>query len=103
MAGSVVETVSDKDSVIGVLRSTSQLGDGPEHKQLQIRDRIEHASVADVEEGHGDHDPFDGMHGEAAEVAVLEDGEASAIWCDESTEDEEQDVVSSTPAKRQHV
>jgi hypothetical protein len=30
-----------------------------------------------------------------AEVAVLEDGEASAIWCDESTEDEEQDVVSS--------
>jgi hypothetical protein len=43
------------------------------------------------------------MHGEAAEVAVLEDGEASAIWCDESTEDEEQDVVSSTPAKRQHV
>jgi hypothetical protein len=25
------------------------------------------------------------MHGEAVEVAVREDGEASAIWCDEST------------------
>jgi hypothetical protein len=24
------------DSVMGVLRSTSQLGDGPEHKQLQV-------------------------------------------------------------------
>jgi hypothetical protein len=54
---------------------------------LQMDESSQQVADADAEEGYGDYDPFGGMHGSDADVAVLEDGEASAIWCDEAIED----------------
>jgi hypothetical protein len=60
-------------------------------------------AATEVAEGWGEHDPLDEMEEVDTFDDILEEGELSGVWCGRSNEEEDDECVSSTPAKHQRV
>ncbi|XP_051189187.1 uncharacterized protein [Lolium perenne] len=95
-----VDTEVDEESVMGVLKCSSQTGTGAVDPERAICFAEVQAVHAGVEEGWDEHDPF-GATEELVNVRDgLEEGDMSGVWCEIADDEEEDDSVTSCPAKR---
>jgi hypothetical protein len=60
-------------------------------------------AATEVAEGWCEHDPLDEMEEVDTFDDILEEGELSGVWCERCNEEEDDECVSSAPAKRQRV